>query len=173
MIYEDVVRHAEENLAKDFPHGVVALPTDRLLRGQSPGPAPKKARAGGAALRGRSVCAKLRPRENVTSTGIDFLEEGARMKSRIEEFKEYKTEAEIREEKEKMRLRLFEHQRKWSAQDRDGERYREKYGDWGWTFNEMRKVCHAWKPRAHWEQEPPDKSLFLTEAERVEYEEEK
>ena len=94
------------------------------------------------------------------------------MKARLEEFKAHKTEAEVREEQAKLRIRPHEHQRKWSAQDRDGEQYRAKYGEWGWTLHEMRKVCHAWKPRAHWEQEPPDRSTFLIEAEREEFEEE-
>ena len=42
----------------------------------------------------------------------DFLDEGAQMKVRIEEFKDVKTDAEVREEKEKMKLRLAEHQRR-------------------------------------------------------------
>ena len=127
MIYEDVARYAEENLQKDFSLGVVAQESDQLSGGQSPGPAHKKAKAKGAAQLERSVRAKLRPQENVTSTGIDLLEEGARMKARIQEFKEDKTEEEVREEKEKLRLRLLEHQRKWSAQDYEGEKYRDKY----------------------------------------------
>ena len=33
----------------------------------------------------------LRPSEGVTTTGVDFLDEGARMKACVEEFKDVKT----------------------------------------------------------------------------------
>ena len=47
MTSEDVVRHAEENLATDVPPGVVLQQSDLLSRGQSPGPAHMKAKEGG------------------------------------------------------------------------------------------------------------------------------
>ena len=95
------------------------------------------------------------------------------MKAQIEEFKDVKTEEEVREEKEKMKLRLAEHQRRWSEQTYAGERYRDECGQKGWTFDELRKTCHPWKPIAHWVQRPTDPSKFLTEEELRINEEEK
>ena len=51
--------------------------------------------------------------------------------------------------------------------------YREECGAKGWTFDELRKTCHAWKPISPWVQRPTDPSLFLTEEELRINEEEK
>ena len=88
----------------------------------------------------------MRPRQGVTTKGVDFfLDEGARMKARIEEFEQVKTAAEKVEEQRKFIQRLAEHQRKWSDDSYRGELYREEGGAKGWTFDELRKTCHAWK----------------------------
>ena len=83
----------------------------------------------------------MRPRVGVTTTGVGFLDEGARVKARIEEFKDVKANAEEAEEQRKFLLRLAEHQRKWSDESYRGELYREECGGKGWTFDEL--VRHA------------------------------
>ena len=105
-------------------------------------PMAEQRRKEGAARRGRSVCPTLRPRQGVTTTGMDFLHEGARTKARNEEFKDVKTDAEKKVEKEKFLVRLAEHQRRWSDEGYQGKRYREECGAKGWTFDELRKTCH-------------------------------
>ena len=71
-------------------------------------------------------------------SGVEFLDEGARMKLRIQSFLEAKTEDYVQHEKAKFQRNLEAHHRKWSEEGPDGRQYREVCGEKGWTYDAMR-----------------------------------
>ena len=72
-------------------------------------PMARETRAGGAMRRGRSICPKTRTRDNVTATGVEFLDEGVRLKRRIQSFLEAKTDDDVARERLKLQRNLEIH----------------------------------------------------------------
>ena len=120
------------------------------------------------------MCPKVRVRENFTPSGVEFLDEGARLKRRIQSFiEDVKTEDDVQREKMKMARNLELHQRRWRDEGPDGREYRMACGEKGWTYGAMRRLCHDWTPIGPGSHEPADASVFLTPEELARNEEEK
>ena len=120
------------------------------------------------------MCPRVKARDNVTPSGVEFLDEGARLKRRIQSFiEDVKTEDDVQREKIKMARNLDLHQRKWRDQGPDGHEYRKSCGEKGWPYGAMRRLCHNWSPIGPGSHEPSEPSMFLTPEELARNEEEK
>ena len=120
------------------------------------------------------MCPTVKVRANVTPSGVEFLDEGARLKRRIQSFiEDVKTEDDVQREKIKMARNLDLHQRKWRDRGPDGQAYRKTCGEKGWTYSAMRRLCHDWCPIGPGSHEPSEPSMFLTAEELARNEEEK
>ena len=116
----------------------------------------------------------MRQRDDVTTSGVQFLDEGARLKRRIQSFiEDVKTEDDVLRKKLKMQRNLELHQRRWKDTGPDGQEYRRVCGEKGWTFGAMRRLCHSWCPVGPGSHEPADPKVFLTADELTRNEEEK
>ena len=113
MQYDDVVKGMKQIVVdKQKASPFAPDPLSRRERSVEPkraktGPAPT------AMKRGRSVCPRVKARDNVTPFGVEFLDEGERLKRRIQSFiEDVKTEDDVQREKIKMARNLDLHQRK-------------------------------------------------------------